>query len=67
MARETAWLIEHNKADLCLGKQCGGASLGWVTFTDPDALRFSTKEKAEAFIHHHALAHLTTAVEHSWG
>ena len=61
-----AWLIENRGVQLCYGKTCDGASLGCVTFTDADALRFPTKEAADAFVHHHCLAHLATAMEHEW-
>jgi hypothetical protein len=63
---EAAWLIERNGEQLCFGKACDGVSLLWVTFSDPGALRFTTKEKADEFIHHHCLAHLSTAVSHGW-
>ena len=62
----TAWLIERNDAHLALGKICGGAALGWVVFTDENALRFESKEAAEGFIHHHGMSHQARAVEHGW-
>ena len=61
---ETAWLIERNDVQLCLGRICDGAALSWVTFTDPGAIKFTTKEEADKFAQHHCMTHLATSVSH---
>ena len=60
----TAWLIERTDVHLCYSKH-GSMCWGWVTFTDPDAWRFDTKEEAERIIEERELTHVR-AVEHGW-
>jgi hypothetical protein len=61
---ETAWLIERKGIGLCYRKD-GTSNDSWVTFIDPNAWRFPTKQAAEKIINER---HLYTcfAAEHGW-
>jgi hypothetical protein len=59
----TAWLIERLDVHLCYSN--GDTSFRWVTFTDPKAWRFETKEEALRVIAEHALTGVK-AVSHGW-
>lgn len=67
---ETGWLLDDGL--LCVGATPSGFRM--VTYTDPDALRFSRKEDAERFRlalvgigMRRADANKMTARDHSWG
>jgi len=60
---ETGWLVEDEYGKLCIGMECN--KIKWVTFTNPDAIRFARKRDAENAI---TLWKLNgNAREHSWG
>ena len=60
---KTGWLIEDEYGKLCIGMECN--KIKWVTFTNPDAIRFARKRDAENAI---TLWKLNgNAREHSWG
>ena len=61
----TAWLIERTDVQLCYSSDEMQPCAKWVTFTDPDAWRFGSKEAAERIIRERDLIHCH-AVSHGW-
>lgn len=62
--REDGWLIERNGVHLCYSSD-GSSCYRWVTFTDPAAWRFETKEAAERVIRERGLTDCR-AEGHTW-
>lgn len=63
--RTTAWLIERTDAHMCVWDRSPMHRVCWVTFNDPHATRYPTKEAAEAAIDGLLLSGVRV-VEHSW-
>lgn len=67
---ETGWLLDNGLLCIGAGPDHG---LGWVTYTDPNAIRFARQQDAEAFtrvlrgVGFNALAAEVKPVEHQWG
>jgi hypothetical protein len=67
------WLLDEGK--LCVGgSRCGG--FDWVTYTDPNAIRFATKRDAETMRFalgsepggkYSVMSQRAKPVEHQWG
>jgi hypothetical protein len=68
MEPEVGWLLDDSR--LCLGFTCG--SLGFVTYTDPNAIRFARAQDAENMkkalaMRESYMVRNVKPVEHQWG